>query len=79
MTLSLRNKGTKLYYAGQGRWVDKAAKALGFQTVEDAMLLHHQEHLHDMELVVQHSAPSYKTLVLPIGPRSWGANRWDGF
>ena len=79
MTLFLRSKDTKLYYAGQKRWAEKPGEAVGFQTVEDALLLRHDQHLQHMELVIQHGAPSYKEVILPIGVKTWGTARWDGF
>ncbi|PWU10479.1 MAG: hypothetical protein C5B50_25600 [Verrucomicrobia bacterium] len=79
MTLFLRSKQTHLYYAGLSRWVEKPREAVGFQTVEDALLLRHEQRLQQMELVIQHGAPSFKEVVLPIGAKTWGTSRWDGF
>ncbi|HWH68898.1 MAG TPA: hypothetical protein VNT26_05905 [Candidatus Sulfotelmatobacter sp.] len=74
MLVFLRNSQTKLYYAGHGRWVTKPNRALAFQTVEEALLLNRQEHLHEMEIVYQHSA-SGSTRVLPIGQTDWHKER----
>lgn len=66
MIVHLRNKGTKLYYAGRGRWVAGPPPQLRFTTIPDALLFSRQERLDNMEVVLLHSDSMHK-VVLPVG------------
>ncbi len=66
MIVHLRNKETKLYYAGRGRWVAGPPAQLRFQSIPDALLYSRQEGLTKMEVVLLHSDSLHK-VVLPVG------------
>ncbi len=70
MMVLLRDGVSKLFYAGQGRWVAQPGLAKGFHSIEDALLLNRQDHLKGTEIVIQHSTPGSK-VVLPIGLQNW--------
>jgi hypothetical protein len=69
MIVHLRNKETKLYYAGHKRWVAGPPAELQFQSIPEALLYSRQERLAGMEVVLLHSDSSHK-VVLPVGVRS---------
>lgn len=66
MVVHLRNKETKLYYAGSGRWMIGPPAVLKFNTIPEALLYSRQERLRDMEVVLLHS-DSFHKVVMPIG------------
>ncbi len=66
MIVHLRNKESKLYYAGRGRWVAGPPPELKFQSIPEALLFSRQEGLHQMEVVLLHSDSLHK-VVLPVG------------
>ncbi len=66
MIVHLRNKGTKLYYAGKGRWVAGPPPQLRFNNIPEALLFSRQEKLSNMEVVLLHSDSMHK-VVLPVG------------
>ena len=66
MIVHLRNKETKLYYAGKGRWMIGPPAVLSFKTIPEALLYSRQERLRDMEVVLLHS-DSFHKVVLPAG------------
>jgi hypothetical protein len=69
MIVHLRNKETKLYYAGHGRWTARPPAQLRFNSIPDALLYSRQEHLRAMEVVLLHSDSLHK-VVLPVGLHS---------
>jgi len=66
MIVHLRNKETKLYYAGRGKWVSGPPPELRFFSIPDALLFSRQEGLRHMEVVLLHSDSLHK-VVLPVG------------
>ncbi len=66
MIVHLRNKETKLYYAGKGRWVAGPPPQLRFHSIPEALLYSRQERLPKMEVVLLHSDSLHK-VVLPVG------------
>ena len=66
MVVHLRNKETKLYYAGSGRWMIGPPAVLKFNTIPEALLYSRQERLSKMEVVLLHSDSMHK-VVLPVG------------
>ncbi len=66
MIVHLRNKETKLYYAGSGRWMIGPPAVLRFNTIPEALLYSRQERLRDMEVVLLHS-DSFHKVVMPVG------------
>lgn len=66
MIVHLRNKESKLYYAGRGRWVSGPPSQLRFNSIPEALLYSRQERLHKMEVVLLHSDSMHK-VVLPVG------------
>ncbi len=66
MIVHLRNKETKLYYAGRGKWVAGPPAQLRFNSIPDALLYSRQEGLNGMEVVLLHSDSLHK-VVLPVG------------
>ena len=66
MIVHLRNKETKLYYAGKGRWVSGPPSQLRFNSIPEALLYSRQERLSKMEVVLLHSDSMHK-VVLPVG------------
>jgi hypothetical protein len=66
MIVHLRNKESKLYYAGKGRWVSGPPPQLRFNSIPEALLYSRQEALHNMEVVLLHSDSMHK-VVLPVG------------
>ena len=66
MIVHLRNKVTKLYYAGKGRWVAGPPPQLRFNSIPEALLYNRQERLPKMEVVLLHSDSMHK-VVLPVG------------
>ncbi len=78
MLVLLRDIHTKLYYAGQSRWVSDASLARGFTTVTDALLVSRRDGLKHMEVVLQPST-GRDTLVLPVSKRPWHEQRLTFF
>jgi hypothetical protein len=76
MIVLLRRQGDKSFYAGPGRWVQKAGWAIAFRGIDEALLLSRREQLHDMEVVIQHSSQPAHTVVLPVGRKSWTSEQW---
>ncbi len=74
MLVVLRDIHTKLFYAGQGRWVSDTSQARGFFTLTDALLVSRHDGLKHMEVVVQPST-GRETLVLPVTGRAWHEER----
>ncbi len=66
MIVHLRNKESKLYYAGRGRWVAGPPPQLHFNNIPEALLFSRQERLSNMEVVLLHSDSMHK-VVLPVG------------
>ncbi|HEY5915423.1 MAG TPA: hypothetical protein VJA21_32980 [Verrucomicrobiae bacterium] len=66
MIVHLRNKESKLYYAGRGRWVGGPPPQLRFNSVAEALLYNRQERLSKMEVVLLHSESGHK-VVFPVG------------
>ncbi len=66
MIVHLRNHGTKLYYAGKGRWVAGPPLQLRFNSIPEALLFSRQERLSNMEVVLLHSDSMHK-VILPVG------------
>lgn len=69
MFVHLRNKETKLYYAGKGRWMIGPPAVLKFNNIPEALLYSRQEGLPNMEVVLLHSDSMHK-VVLPVGPKA---------
>ncbi len=74
MLVLLRDIHTKLYYAGESRWVSEPTQARGFTTVTDALLISRQDQLKHMEVVLQPST-GRDTLALPICKERWHDQR----
>jgi hypothetical protein len=53
MEVLLRHRTTKLYFAGNQRWVSKAAEAFRFETIQAAVERLQQEELRRMELLIE--------------------------
>lgn len=66
MIVHLRNRETKLYYAGRGRWVAGPPPEPRFHNIAEALLYSRQEGLRNMEVVLLHSDSLHK-VVLPAG------------
>ncbi len=61
MEVLLRHRSTRLFFAGNKRWVSKDAEAFRFGTIEEAVARTREENLRRMELVL-----GAKT-ILPLG------------
>jgi hypothetical protein len=72
MLVHLRNRGTKRYYAGGGKWAAGPPPGLGFRSIPEALLYSRQEALTDMEVVLLHSNSLHK-VVLPVSLGRGGA------
>jgi hypothetical protein len=69
MIVHLRNKETKLYYAGRRKWVTAPPPELKFFSIPEALLYSRQEGLRGMEVVLLHSDSMHK-VILPIGMKA---------
>ncbi len=74
MMVLLRDIHTKLYYAGQSRWVSDPSEGRAFYTVTEALLLSRHDRLKHMEVVLQPSI-GRDTLVLPVTQTAWHEQR----
>ena len=69
MIVHLRNKESKLYYAGRRKWKAGPPPELRFNSISEALLYSRQEGLRGMEVVLLHSDSLHK-VVLPAGVKT---------
>jgi hypothetical protein len=66
MKVLLRKTNNSPYYVGSNQWTTDSSQARDFGQVEDAIELHRDEHLTDVEVVLRYDDPICD-LVLPLG------------
>jgi hypothetical protein len=57
MKVLLRKKKTSLYYLGADQWTTEARQAWDFDQVEEAIRLHREKRLTDVEVVLRFDDP----------------------
>jgi hypothetical protein len=65
MKVLLRNTETSLYYVGANQWTTDSKQARDLEEVERAIQLHRDEHLTDVEVVLNFDDPLCNC-VLPL-------------
>lgn len=65
MKVLLRKAKTSLYYVGTNQWATDAKQAWDFDQVEEVIRVHREEHLTDVEVVLNFDDPLCNC-VLPL-------------